>query len=549
MDTILFIVPPYVNFDSFVNPAFNDGTMVKKSGKYRNIVTDMPVGLLSLGSYVKKHTSVDIRVIDFNIVLHKLESFKYNSFSELYNDFLLSKEWKDFAPNIIGISTLFTPSYYTMLDVAQVTRNIFPNALIIAGGGVPTNMYNEILKNSTCFDALCYGEGEKPLLGLLEATDKKKLLETHQSWITKDKIENKQFFKHDFIEDLDEIPFFDYDIINIDDYRISPILATFPLAQEKMRSMPIMTSRGCVYHCCFCASHTVHGREMRYQSVNRVKEDFERLRKQYGTKAIIFFDDHLMADKKRVFDIISIMNELQLTAFFPSSLALYALDRKILEALKSVGLDQLVLSVESGSNRVLKKIMHKPLDLSIVKRVVTDCRELGISTDVAILIGLPGETKQDIEDTRLFLRTINATWFRINVATPLVGSEMLDICIKKNYLKGDYIGCDYKRAIIETEDFTAEYLQEKVYSLNLELNFVNNSDFRLGNYDLALKGFENTIRVKNDHAFAYYFAAKCCKMMNLKEKYLTYKTKYQEIIKESEFWKNYAKTFNLTALE
>jgi len=135
------------------------------------------------------------------------------------------------------------------------------------------------------------------------------------------------------------------------------------------------------------------------------------------------------------------------------------------------------------------------------------------------------------------------------VATPLVGSEMFDICIKNNYLKGDYIGCDFKRAVVETEDFTAEYIQEKSYSLNLELNFIGNSDFKLGNYERALKGFENTIRVKNDHAFAFYFAAKCCKMINLDEKYLVYKVKYQEIIEESAFWRNYANQFNLVALE
>lgn len=221
----------------------------------------------------------------------------------------------------------------------------------------------------------------------------------------------------------------------------------------------------------------------------------------------------------------------------------------MLEAIKNAGVNQLVLPVESGSNRVLREIMHKPLNLSIVKRVIDDCRELGIDTDANILIGLPGETKRDIEDTRVFLKTLDATWFRIYVATPLVGSEMFNICIKNNYISGNYIGCDFKRAVVETEDFTAEYIQKKAYDLNLELNFVGNSDFRLGNYEKALKGFENTIRVKNDHVFAYYFAAKCYKKMNKNKKYLVYKSKYQKIMEESVFWKNYANQFNLVNLE
>jgi anaerobic magnesium-protoporphyrin IX monomethyl ester cyclase len=548
MDKILFIVPPIISFDSFVNPAFNERTAVKKSGNYGSVVTDMPLGLLSLSSFLKKHTAVEIKLIDFNIVLNKMENFEYGSFSDLFHDFLSTNEWIDYAPSIIGISTLFTSSYYNMIDVAGVARNIFPNALIIAGGGIPTNMYYRIFRDSTCFDALCYGEGEKPLLGLVQANDKNEFLRTHLSWIIREKVENKQSFQHDFIDNLDEIPFLDYDLLDTDDYRLNPIQSLFPLTQER-KGIPIMTSRGCPHRCCFCSSHTVHGRKMRYHSINRVREDFKRLREQYGAETMVFFDDHLMADKQRFFEIINIMSDLQLTAFFPSSLALYALDRRVLEALKSIGVNNLVLSVESGSGRVLREIMHKPLDLSIVKRVITDCRQLGIASDVSILMGLPGETKQDIEDARSFLKTIDATWFRFSMATPLVGSEMFDVCIKNNYLKGDYISCDFKRAVIETEDFTTEYIQEKVYFLNLELNFVGNSNFKLGNYEIALKGFENTIRVKSDHAFAFYFAAKCCKMMNLDEKYLAYKARYQEIIEESAFWRNYANQFGLVALE
>ncbi|MCX6993114.1 MAG: radical SAM protein [Kiritimatiellaeota bacterium] len=548
VDKILFIVPPNMDFDSFTKPSFNERTVVKKSGAYGSVVAEMPIGLLSLSAFLKAHTAADIKIIDFNVVLNTMESFAYSSFADLFHDILANKEWLDYAPSIIGISTLFTPSYHNMMALAGVARHMFASALIIAGGGVPTNMYSEIFETSTSFDALCYGEGEKPLLGLVQAIDRKKFLKTHPSWITREKVENKQSFQHDFIGDLDEIPFLPYDMLNPDDYRLSSLLSLFPLMEQRI-AMPIMTSRGCPHRCCFCSSHTVHGRKMRYHSLGRVREDLKRLQEQYHAETIVFFDDHFMADKQRVFDIINTMKVLKLTAFFPSSLALYTLDRKTLEALKSIGVNHLILSVESGSDRVLKKIMHKPLDLSIVSRVIADCRQLGIASDLSILIGLPGETKQDIEDARSFLKTLNATWFRISMATPLIGSEMLDICKKHNYLKGDYLGCNFKRAVVETEDFTAEFIQEKAYSLNLELNFLNNSDFRLGNYETALKGFENTIKVKSDHAFAFYFAAKCCKKLNLDEKYQSYNAKYHGIIKNSEFWKNYAHQFDLAVLE
>jgi anaerobic magnesium-protoporphyrin IX monomethyl ester cyclase len=549
MEKILFVIPPNISFENFIQPAFNERKVAKSTGEYGSLVSDMPLGLLSLSAYLQNNIQTRIKLLDFNVVLNKLEGFTYGSFGELYRQYLGSAEWQEYSPQIIGISTLFSASYCNLLELGKAAREIFPRALLIAGGGVPTNMHKEIFRDSSAFDALCYGEGEKPLLGLLQAGNKEIFLRESPAWITKEKSQNGESFCNDFIQNLDQIPFFPFEILDARDYTANPLLSLFPLAQDGKISMPVLTSRGCPHRCCFCDSHTVHGRKMRYYSLTRIKEDLKRLKEEYEAGVIVFFDDHFMAEKQRVYAIIAVMKELGLSAFFPSSLALYALDREMLEALKGIGVENLVLSAESGSNRVLKEIMHKPLDLATVKRVVDDCRELGIASDIAILIGLPGETKQDIEDTRAFLKTLNANWFRISMATPLAGSEMFETCVKKNYLKGDYLRADFKRGVIETEDFSAAYIQEKAYYLNLELNFVENKDFKLGNYATALKGFQNTIRVKNDHAFAYYFAAQCCRRLGQEDDYQGYKIKYRESVAGSRFWEDYVKEFNLPPLE
>ncbi len=315
MDKILFIVPPNIKYEDFVNPPDNVKMVSKKSGNFGTVITDMPLGVLSLSAYVKKFTTTQTRLVDFNIVLNKLENFGFPSFAEFFHDVLSAPKWKGYAPSIICISVLFTPSYQNMLDIAECCRDIFPITVIVAGGGVPTNMYNEIFRDSTCFDALCYGEGEKPLLGLVEADDKLQHLEENPLWITRREIERGQSFKHDFIENLDEIPFYDFDVVEIDEYRLNPTISAYPSIRRKKHNFPVMTSRGCVHRCCFCSSHTVHGRKMRYHSITRVREDFKRLRDQYGVETIIFQDDHFMANKQRAFEIIDIVKELQMTAF------------------------------------------------------------------------------------------------------------------------------------------------------------------------------------------------------------------------------------------
>jgi len=548
MEKVLFIIPPYTSYESFVNPSFNERTVVKKSGNYGSVLTDMPIGLISMSAYLKKNAIVEVKLLDFNIILNELEDFKYDSFSGLFRDILSSGEWKGYAPSITGISTLFATSYYNMLDLADVVREIFSNTLIVAGGGVPTNMYNEIFKASKSFDALCFGEGEKPLLNLVKAENKKELLYSHPAWITKEKIQEKSVFRFDFIEDLDEIPFYDFDLLNVKQYTLNPTVAVFASYKGKNRIFHTAVSRGCTLRCVFCASHSVHGRKMRYHSLRRVKEDLILLKEKYGAEIVGFQDDHFLADPDRAEKILKITKELGLGIFFQSGLALYALNRKMLEAIKDAGLNQITIAVESGSDRVLKEIMHKPINLEMAKRVVKDCRELGIETDANILIGLPGETKRDLEDSRLFLRTLNVNWFRIYIATPLIGSEMLKICIEKNYLKGDYSGRDFKKAGIETEDFTAEYIQEQAYLLNLEINFVYNSDIRLKNYQGAVKSFDNVLKVKSDHAFAYYYLAKCHKALKLEDKYQEYKKKYEEQLVKTGSWKKYAEYFKLENL-
>jgi radical SAM superfamily enzyme YgiQ (UPF0313 family) len=407
-------------------------------------------------------------------------------------------------------------------------------------------MYGEIFRDSSSFDALCYGEGERFMAGLVDCSDLLRYLENAPSAITRAKAEQGAAFYHDFIEDLDRIPFYDNDLLDSEGYGLNPTIGAYTSIEEKSNSLPVMTSRGCTHHCCFCSSHTVHGRDMRYHSIARIRDDLATLKERYQAKTIVFQDDHFMADKQRAHEIIAILRELQLSAFFPNSLALYALDRPMLEALKSVGVNQLVLSVESGSERVLREIMHKPLNLEIVKRVVEYCRALDIYSDVNILIGLPGETREDIEQTRAFLKTINANWFRINVATPLVGSEMFEICLERDNLKGNYLDCNYKKAVVETEEFTVEYIQEISYFLNLELNFVENADLRAGNYAVALNGFENALRAKNDHALAYYFAARCHRELGDRDQAERYADIGRGIVQDSPFWAKYMNAFNLS---
>ncbi|PKU25978.1 B12-binding domain-containing radical SAM protein [Telmatospirillum siberiense] len=549
MKRVLFLIPMHVEFESFVNPIFNMRTFAKSDGKiFSTLATDLPIGPLSMSAYIKKFEDVDVKLIDFNVEAMLAPTFNYDRFYDFCYDVMKDLS---FVPDIVGVSSLFGPSFFNFIDCAKVAKSLFKDALVIGGGNIPTNSYKYIYNDLKCayFDALCFGEGEKPLLALLRAPDVRSYLEESNSWITMDKIRNSPagFFPvHDFIENLDEIPFYDYGLVDITRHGLNPLTTGFKAVIDagQKQSYHVMTSRGCPYFCTFCASHRVHGRKMRYHSLERVREDLVRLKNECGAQTIIFQDDHLMSDRERVYEILRMVKELEFSALFQNGLTLYALDRPMLEAFYDAGVRHLVLPVESGSEKVLKEQMHKPLKIKISKRVAEDCRDLGIYTNTNILIGMPGETKKDIDEAIENLKDIPVNWFNIACASPLAGSEMHEIALRKGYISGEVLGSDYHKALIETEDFTPEFIQEKRYLMNLELNFVFNNDMRCGRYDLAVKGFDNVLRFRSDHAFAYYFLTKCYQELGLEndhqealEGYLKYKT--------NPSWQKYFEYFNL----
>ena len=127
----------------------------------------------------------------------------------------------------------------------------------------------------------------------------------------------------------------------------------------------------------------------------------------------------------------------------------------------------------------LKNLMKKPLRLDLIPKVVSDCRKVGLYTDCNIILGMPGETKKDIEDAREFLKSVHADWFRVFVATPIPGSEMYDTCVDDKLFDNDEgkLLANYKNAVLRSGELTPEFTQEMTYRMNIELNFVFNSNW------------------------------------------------------------------------
>jgi len=564
INKVLFLVPPNITFDDFVTPPSNISTISKGGGKevmqFGSVLTDMPLGIISLSSYIKKWTTTETMAIDFNVLLNQEKEWNYLSFSAYFEEILSSKIYSDFSPEYIGISALFTPAYDSVIYLAELAKKLFPKSLILVGGNLPTSLYKDILQASPAIDAVCYGEGEKPFVELLQSNHKYEFLARHSSWVThKDMAECNHAFRHDFIENLDEIPLFDYEILDLDGYKLNPTAARYSVSDEQQTeerlqffskvSMSIMTSRGCPFKCTFCASHVTHGRDMRYMSVEMVLRDLESMVSKFQVNNVVIQDDHFMGGRERPYEIVAGIGKLNLDMFFQNALAIYALDLRFLKLLKSSGVHELVLPIESGSERVLKDLMRKPLKLALVTKVAKDCREAGVYTDCNIILGMPGETKEDINESRKFLKTVYADWFRVFVATPIPGSEMYETCEENDYFKVSPLNANYKRAVIETESMTPEYIQYMTYYMNIELNFIFNANLRLKHFDVALESFMKVLDVKPDHCIALYYVGYCYEMMGKEGSASEYYMRAKLVSDNTYFWDVFIKDFNIPLYE
>ena len=409
----------------------------------------------------------------------------------------------------------------------KVCKRTFPQSLLLAGGGIATTTYGQMFDDSHEFDAIGFTECEIPLLELLKSENKLLHIEKDKSWISRSKKHlPRSAFEAKYIWDLDAIPFYDYEIVNKDDYSLNPALTAYAGVYDSSNNFHYMTSRGCPYRCNFCASHKVNGREMRYHSIARVESDLTSLKEKHGAKTIVIQDDNVMGQgeegRKRALEIVKLIGKLNLTVVFQNSLTLISVERDLLKAMKSAGVTQLLLSVESGSAKSLKR-MHKPLHLEDIERVAKDCRDLGIYTDCNILIGNIFETEEDIEESAAFLRSgrCPADWFKVFITTPLPGSELHEQAMELGLINEKVINLDFKKANLDRPELPAKRLEFLQYKMNLELNFIRNTNFHLAeelyerigladaeyNYRLALQGFLSAIKAKDNHLFGHYFTS------------------------------------------
>lgn len=419
---------------------------------------------------------------------------------------------------------------------------------MIAGGTVPTIAPEIVFNESLNIDALCFSEGELPFVDLLKSDDISEVIREHQSWLSYSDFIKGKTVKAKLISELNDIPPVVYSLIDMSQYTVGT--SVMHNIEEDNPPFIMISSRGCPFSCTFCCIASKQGKKMRFYTAERFLADVDDLVVNHNMKRLWISDDQFLIDKKRAIDILTGLAKYNIDIQFPNGLSIRFFDEDVIKAFKFANVKTVILALESGSERVLKELMNKPVDLEHTKKVVKMLRDVKICVIATIIYGMPYETAENRKECRDYIIDTGFDWIWAYTASPLKGSKLFDICVENDFIKQeDFLenNSSIFTGIINAPGVNPEKISKEVYQLNLDVNFVNNFSYKNGDYDRAKKLFEQIVLKYPDHAFGYYFLSKTLKkiphtpLSEISESM----NKYFEIIHTDKVWYDHAKHFQL----
>ena len=374
-----------------------------------------PLGLGYLASAIRKQAAGEVRILD--------------CLNEGYNFAKFSEYIRNFSPDIVGFHT-FSHDIAMVNKSIELIKEINPLIITIVGGPHPSGVGIDCLRHIPKADFGFKGEAEISLPQFIKIISKSKNSSLNEEelkdvpgliWRKKDGTValNQQFF----FEDLDSLNLPSWDLMDPNTYPHAPqglIFRNLPFA-------PILVTRGCPYHCTFCASKTILGEKIRSRSIKNVINEIELLYNQYKVREIHILDDNFTIDKgyAQSFSQEIINHKLEITWCCPNGVRLDTLDRETLLWMKKSGCYYISVGVESGSDRILK-LMKKGLTINQINEKINQIKELGFDVNAFFIIGYPGETEEDILQTIRFAKSLPLARVAFYSFLPLPGTEIYE---------------------------------------------------------------------------------------------------------------------------
>jgi len=320
-----------------------------------------------------------------------------------------------------------TPSFASDVKVAAAMKDANPNLKIGFVGAKVAVQPGESLQQGVPIDFVARNEFDFTCLEVAEGRD----LSTIDGISYRDSNGRLQHNKdRAILQDMDQLPFVT-DVykrdLRIEDYFIGYLMHPY---------ISIYTGRGCKSRCTFCLwPQTVGGHTYRVRSPAHVAAEIKQCLRDFPQVREFFFDDDTFTDNLPRAEAIAL--ELGKLGVTWSCNAKANVPRSTLKILKNNGLRLLLVGYESGNQQILHNI-KKGLRIDVAKQFTKDCHELGIKIHGTFILGLPGETKETIEETIKYAVEINPHTMQVSLAAPYPGTFLYDQAVENGWLDADH---------------------------------------------------------------------------------------------------------------
>jgi radical SAM superfamily enzyme YgiQ (UPF0313 family) len=345
------------------------------------------------------------------------------------------------APDLLGLS-LTTRQWLRARSLVAAIRQRF-DVPVVAGGLHPTFSPEEVLATPG-FDHVCLGEGEEAMLELADG-------------VAHDQIGNlwtrggdRPAIRAPF-EPIDRLPFLARDLLD-----------------EPLGTVHMCTQRGCPFPCTYCAAriyselyegYVNYGRR---RSVDDVLAELSELRDAGRLGYVIFLDDTFTIQHRWVKEFCARYGE-EFGAPFSLHARVETVSEPMLHMLSEAGCAQITYGVESGSERIRREVMRRPVTNDRFREVFGWTRDAGILLTANFMLGLPGETRADMQMTLDLAEELDVLDFGYFVFYPYPGTALYRECLERGYLPAGHaeMPANHRESILDlpglTKDDVAEY--------------------------------------------------------------------------------------------
>lgn len=341
---------------------------------------------------------------------------------------------KLFQPDLIGITST-TVGFEGARRLAQGLKDEIPEVPVLLGGPHVSLLPEEAMTEAS-FDLGAIGEGEFTTLEVLEVLAGQRSLASVNGLVYREgdawprKINGTNPFKVrrpteaiSFIRtapranttDMDSLPFPSRHLVSPDRY--IPV----PIDQHGMPKFTIISSRGCPHSCAFCQKANSGYRSF---STEYIVDEMEHLVRDFGAKDIAFVDSLFAHSKRRVEDICDEIIRRGLKVSWTCSSRVECVDKPLLQKMRQAGCWRTRFGIESGNNDVLSFI-SKGINKEQINNAITWANEVGLRPKAFFIVGHMPDTKETIEETIEFAKSIplHDVTVQINTILPKTPQE------------------------------------------------------------------------------------------------------------------------------